>query len=175
MARAPKVYQTRLGFFDTVVAAPSQAAALRAWGVRQNLFATKDAQVTEDPQAVAAAVGRPGTPLMRPAGSQEPFSTAPSLPRAPDRTSRTERRAPHSKEEVTRKPPDRTALDTAERRLVRLSEDHAREAAELKRRREVLEEESKAAHQRWRRERKAAEADVTRERRAFERAGGARA
>ena len=33
-----KVSQAQFGFFDTVVAAPSQAAALRAWGVNQNLF-----------------------------------------------------------------------------------------------------------------------------------------
>ncbi len=33
-----KAFQAPLGFFDTVVAAPSQGAALKAWGSRQNLF-----------------------------------------------------------------------------------------------------------------------------------------
>jgi hypothetical protein len=34
-----KVFQAQFGFYDTVVAAPSQVAALRAWGIHQNLFA----------------------------------------------------------------------------------------------------------------------------------------
>lgn len=33
-----KVFQAQFDFYDVVVAAPSQAAALRAWGVHQKLF-----------------------------------------------------------------------------------------------------------------------------------------
>ena len=33
--RKLKVFQTQFGFFDTVLAAPSQAAALRAWGTHR--------------------------------------------------------------------------------------------------------------------------------------------
>ena len=54
--RRLKVFQVHLGFFETVVAAPSQAAALRAWGTHQNLFADGQARVTDDPQAVEAAL-----------------------------------------------------------------------------------------------------------------------
>ena len=56
--RRLKVFQTHLGFFDTVVAAPSQAAALRAWGLHQNIFADGLARIADDPQAVAAALGK---------------------------------------------------------------------------------------------------------------------
>jgi len=37
--RKLKVFQAQLGFYDTVVAVPGRAAALRAWGVHQDLFA----------------------------------------------------------------------------------------------------------------------------------------
>jgi len=36
--RKLKVFQAQFGFFDTVVAAPSRAAALRAWGARQKIY-----------------------------------------------------------------------------------------------------------------------------------------
>ena len=48
MARALKVYRTPIGFHDAYVAAPSQKAALAAWGADANLFARGSAeQVTE--------------------------------------------------------------------------------------------------------------------------------
>ena len=60
-----KVFQAQFGFFDSVVAAPSQAAALQAWGIHQNLFASGEAKVIEDEAAVAAALAHPETPLRR--------------------------------------------------------------------------------------------------------------
>jgi hypothetical protein len=71
--RKLKVFQAQFGFYDTVVAAPSQAAALRAWGTRQNLFASGDAKVVTDEAAVAAATAQPETPLRRAIGSTDPF------------------------------------------------------------------------------------------------------
>ncbi|RYF99054.1 MAG: cell envelope biogenesis protein TolA, partial [Caulobacteraceae bacterium] len=71
------MFQAQFGFYDTVVAAPSQAAALRAWGVRQNLFADGTARLTDDSQAVEAALAHPETPLRRAVGSSEPFALEP--------------------------------------------------------------------------------------------------
>ena len=63
MAKSPtrklKVFQAQFGFHDSVVAAPSQAAALRAWGTHQNLFADGTARVTTDPKAIQAALAHP--------------------------------------------------------------------------------------------------------------------
>ena len=93
--RRLKVFQARFGFHDSVVAAPSQAAALRAWGVRQNLFADGDAAVADDPQAVAAALAHPETPLRRAAGSNRPFALDPvGLPEWPDEPRREARARP---------------------------------------------------------------------------------
>ena len=55
-ARKLKVFQAQLGFFDSVVAAPSKAAALRAWGTHQDLFASGDARIVTDKAAAAAAL-----------------------------------------------------------------------------------------------------------------------
>src|SRR5688572_9369193 len=69
-----KVYASPQGFYETVVAAPSQKAALEAWGTHQDLFASGMAKVvTDDDEAIAAAVARPGEVLSRPAGSREAF------------------------------------------------------------------------------------------------------
>lgn len=48
MARALKVYRTPIGFHDAYVAAPSQKAALAAWGTKKNLFARGDAGIVTD-------------------------------------------------------------------------------------------------------------------------------
>src|SRR3954464_10059196 len=55
VGRKLKVFQASLGFYATVVAAPSQAAALRAWGIRQNLFGDGVARPAEDEKAVEVA------------------------------------------------------------------------------------------------------------------------
>ena len=83
--RKLKVFQTQFGFFDTVLAAPSQAAALRAWGTHRNLFATGDAKLATDEAAIAAALEHPGIPLRRPVGSNASFVVEPTgLPKIPD-------------------------------------------------------------------------------------------
>src|SRR5438477_9810194 len=75
-----KTFQAHLGFFDTVVAAPSQTAALEAWGARQNLFHAGTASVATDPQAIKAALQKPGVVLKRLAGSGGEFVEQPTLP-----------------------------------------------------------------------------------------------
>jgi hypothetical protein len=83
-ARRLKVFQARLGFYDTVVAAASRAAALRAWGVHQNLFADGGARPADDKTAIDAALAHPETVLKRPAGSRARFEIDPAgLPKAP--------------------------------------------------------------------------------------------
>ena len=81
---ARKVYQAHLGFYDTVIAAPSQASALAAWGSRQNLFRIGVAHVSDDPEAIKAAMAKPGVVLRRPFGSSLPFSQQSPLPALED-------------------------------------------------------------------------------------------
>ena len=112
--RKLKVFQAQFGFYDTVVAAPSQAAALRAWGIHQDLFAGGQARITDDPQAVEAALANPETPLKRAVGSKEPFALeATSLPSVPDppkkpAASKLTAKAPSKPEPTPRPPADRS-------------------------------------------------------------------
>ena len=64
-----KVFRTPIGFHDAYVAAPSQKAALEAWGSDTNLFARGEAELVEDPKLAAAALERPGEVIKVPRGS----------------------------------------------------------------------------------------------------------
>lgn len=55
-----KVYCTPVGFHDAYVAAPSQKAALEAWGAKTNLFAQGAAQTVTDAKLTKAPLSRPG-------------------------------------------------------------------------------------------------------------------
>ncbi|HEY1629946.1 MAG TPA: cell envelope biogenesis protein TolA [Rhizomicrobium sp.] len=78
-----KVFRDHIGFHDTIVAAPSQKAALEAWGAKPSEFAHGFASITEDKDAVAAALAHPGQVLRRPFGSHEGFAVDPKPPKAP--------------------------------------------------------------------------------------------
>lgn len=75
-----KVFQAHLGFYDAIVAAPSQKAAIAAWGAPQAEFRKGFATVTDDPDAVKAALAQPGVVLRRPFGSKEAFAVEPARP-----------------------------------------------------------------------------------------------
>ena len=174
--RKLKVFQAQFGFFDTVVAAPSQAAALRAWGVNQNLFASGEATVTTDEAVVAAATGHPETPLRRAVGSNEPFALEPtSLPTVPDAPKKPAAKvAPKAaKPAAPPKPPaDRSKLDAAEKALRELDDRRKREEADFRREAEELETRREAAQSAYVEARKATTAKVVDERTAYRKAGG---
>jgi hypothetical protein len=149
-----------------VVAAPSQAAALRAWGVHQNLFASGDAKAAPDEADVAAALRHPETPLRRAVGSKDPFEVEPiARPRAPETPKR-------STAKSAKAPADRSALDSAEAALRELDADHEREEGDFRRRREALDAEKDQAHSAYGEGRKAATAALVEARQAYRKAGG---
>jgi len=173
-ARKLKVFQTSSGFTDSVIAVPSKAAALRAWGTHQDLFAQGFAKPATDEAAMEAALAHPETPLFRAVGSSDPFELkARSLPKIPDEPKSKRQRAPRpAKPETQAPPPDRGGLDAAEAVLRKLNEDRAEEEAELSRRWEALHREQDDARQRFLRARKEAEASLDAARVAYRRAGG---
>jgi hypothetical protein len=173
--RKLKVFQAQFGFFDTVVAAPSQTAALRAWGVNQNLFASGEAKLTMDEAAITAATAHPGTPLRRAVGSTDPFVLEPtSLPVVPDAPKKTAVKS-SAKAKPTppaRPPADRSKLDAAETALSDLDERRKREEADFRREAEDLETRRAAAQNAYVDSRKAATATAAKARTAFRKAGG---
>ncbi len=80
-----KVFQTHLGFYDTVIATFSQKSALAAWNSKQDLFKEGLAKVVDDPAIIKQAMDQPGRVLRRPAGSDIAFSLNPPLPKVPKR------------------------------------------------------------------------------------------
>ena len=126
--RKLKVFQAQFGFFDTVLAAPSQAAALGRGERRSKSVCDgtrKGGGAGEGGDLRRLGPG-PGTLLRRAVGSNEPFTLEPtSLPRQfPDAPKATpaSTRPPPSKmkpkaEPVQRPPADRSRLDAAEAAL----------------------------------------------------------
>jgi len=177
-SRKLKVFQAQFGFFDTVLAVPSQAEALRVWGTHRNLFATGNARLATDEAAVAAALEHPGILLRRAIGSEEPFALHPTglpkIPDLPDEPPASRRRAEAKpKSKPTPKPPaDRTKLDAAEAALRELDESRKREEAELEREQEELDRRRAGAQQDYVEDRKAATRAVVAARQAYRKAGG---
>ena len=170
--RPLKVFQAQFGFHDTVVAAPSQAAALRAWGIHQNLFSDGQATIATDPGAIKAALAHPETPLRRAVGSDDPFVLEPTgLPTLPDAPKKP--RAPARPRPEPAKPPaDRSRLDVAETALRKLDDDRKREEATFRRRRDALDAEIAAAQADYVSARKVASAAVVGARKVYREAGG---
>ena len=173
-ARKLKVFQAQFGFYDTVVAASSQAAALRAWGTHQNLFASGDAKITTNEAAVAAALKHPETPLRRAVGSNEPFLLEPtSLPKVPKAPKAATTPAAKTRPSSPAKPPaDRSKLDAAEKMLRSLDDDRKKEEAGFRREADELETRREAAQSAYVEARKAATGKVVEARAAYRDAGG---
>ncbi|WP_300578430.1 hypothetical protein [Phenylobacterium sp.] len=191
--RKLKVFQAQIGFYDTVVATTSQPAALRAWGLRQDLFASGHARLADDPQAIEAARAHPETPLKRAVGSTDAFAVeAAHLPEVPAAAARRKARTAGSTKASTKAPPktrpaksappkakprpkpkpDRRPLEAAEDRLGAIEAERQEEEAAFARRRASLEKEISQAKAAFARSRKAAAADVAQALAAYRKAGG---
>ncbi|MBN8849996.1 MULTISPECIES: hypothetical protein [unclassified Sphingomonas] len=155
-----KVFRTPIGFHDAYVAAPSQKAALEAWGSDKNLFAAGAAEQVDDPGLMAGPLANPGkvircvrgtaaehmAALPKDAPRSKPKRKAEDQPE--QRPSSHARIATRAKPKAKPKPrPSRTALDRAEAALATIEARH-REAsdafackqADLDRERRELEE-----------------------------------
>ena len=83
MPRRLKIFRSHIGFYDTILAAPSMKAAIAAWGANAHIFQHGFAEETGDPDAVSAALARPGVVLRRPFGTKGPYKAQPEAIRAP--------------------------------------------------------------------------------------------
>jgi hypothetical protein len=111
MARALKVYRTPIGFHDAYVAAPSQTAALKAWGTDRNLFARGAAELVTDPALTAAPLAAPGDVIkvMREAPAEEPVAPPAKGEKSTGRAAAPKKKAPPR--------PDRGRLERAEQAI----------------------------------------------------------
>lgn len=154
-----KVFRTPIGFHDAYVAAPSQKAALEAWGSDTNLFASGAAERVEDPELMREPLDNPGKVIRRLRGTMAEHMAA--LPKdAPRRASKKKSQKPVKgakptpapstlKRRPPRKPkrrPSRASLDRTEAALADALERHndaratlTRKQAELDRERRKME------------------------------------
>jgi hypothetical protein len=137
-----KVFQAHLGFYDTIVAAPSRKAALEAWRAGTNEFVKGFAGTTDDPLAVSAALAHPGAVLKRPFGSKGPYKLKADPVPVPKLTAR-QRRLPAAASKQ-RKLANDTARKAAERELRQATQQSAKALAELEERESALEREKTA-------------------------------
>lgn len=154
MARKLKTYQTSIGFYDQVIAAPSMKAALEVWGANSNLFHQGFAHEVDDEDIVAAALVRPGVILKRPVGTNGPFTEHPDLPNdLPRSNAKSKTEIPPAKHLNARAAKE--VDDHAARRAA-----HAFEQEQEKRESERRKAEVAEAKQRARRERAVAKAQA---------------
>jgi hypothetical protein len=134
-----KVFRTPIGFHDAYVAAPSQKAALEAWGTGTNLFANGAAEQVTDPELTKVPLENPGQVVKVLRGTKAEQLAALAKQKPPKRTA-------SPKAEVLPKPakkrpprPSRAPLEKAQAALEKLEERQERERVALDRQLKELE------------------------------------
>jgi colicin import membrane protein len=192
ITRRLKVYTTRIGIRDWAIAASSQKEALKAWDIRDNLFATGAARETNDPTAVELAMQSPGVPVALPGKIRAPEDPHP--PRESKRNARQgepaqivrlddhrRKKAPNVVDlDVRRKdkqrerpkppppPPDRSRLDAAEESLEQFEKETKERRKELDKKKRALDLELEAFETETNRQRERLEKRTEKERDAYE-------
>ena len=178
MAKPPKlkVYRTPIGFHDAYVAAPSQKAALAAWGTDANLFARGVAEEVTDPVLIEEPLARPGEVVKRLRGSAaEQFAALPpDRPKAKRKPAEPDE-APSPKPAARREPPpkpkpDRARLDEAEQALAQAERRHRADTKALAEREAELARERRALADRQQAESAKLQSAVEQARAAYDRA-----
>jgi hypothetical protein len=169
MPRALKVYRTPIGFHDAYVAAPTQKAALAAWGSGHDLFARGQVEIVTDPALTDAPLATPGTVVKRLRGTAAEQVAA--LPRSPKPKPKPNRAAetaakPAARPRVPR--PDRAALEKAEAALAELEARAASALAALAKEEAALTAKRRRLEAEQRHDRDRVEAEVLAARKAYE-------
>ena len=165
-----KVYRTPVGFHDAYVAAPSQKAALEAWGAKTNLFAQGSAHAVTEQALTKAPLQNPGQVIKVLRGSDADQLAA--LEQSASPTGRTaERRQPKpAKAMKPRGPkPSRTKLSKAEKAFEALQARHAKELRRLQEEERALDRKRADLERQQAREIGAANERIERERDQYDR------
>jgi hypothetical protein len=159
LPRKLRVFRTAVGFRDAYVAAPSRAAALRAWGTQKDLFARGSAEEVTDPALASDALSNPGEVVYRTRGGLEEQVAA--LGKLPRRKARRTASAKTGKDIAApapppRKPPrprpSRADVESAEHALTVLEQEQQKAEQDLRKRELALTAERKASEARFARQ-----------------------
>jgi len=155
-----KVYSTPIGFHDALVAAPSQKAALEAWGAGTNLFSQGAAHVVTDKDLAKVPLEHPGQVVRVLRGSKEEQLAALAKQELPKRSKRS------TAEVLPRRPrkrvhkPSRSAVDKAEKALEKLEKRQAGQRQKLEKERDSIERELRELRRRHESERDQAQGEL---------------
>lgn len=150
-----KVYITRIGVRDWIVAADSQKAALKAWDVHRNLFAEGAARVSDDPTHIKIAMKTPGVAVAAPGQATLPLEGGSKERKkakaaAPEKPSNVVAFPAHRRSEAEPpKPPakpaaDRSKFDAAERELREFEREAPKGRAAIEKRLRAVQSELEA-------------------------------
>lgn len=159
-----KVYSTPIGFHDALVAAPSQKAALEAWGASTNLFTQGSAHFVTDAKLAKVPLQNPGQVVKVARGTHAEQLAALANQQRPKRKSEPEPEIVPKKAKRPRKRPSRAALERAEEAVDRLKTRQSEELGQLERERKSLEQQLRGLQRRHGRELDKAQARAGEER-----------
>lgn len=178
-ARKLKVYRTIAGFNDAYVAAPSQKAALEAWGSDRDLFARGIAELVTDPALTAEPLASPGVVVKHSRGTTaehikampdpEPRRQQDDFSDRPKASKQSARSKPAAASKPARKPkPSSAKLQAAEATLDTVKTDYAGKMKVLANQEAKLARERRDLEKRQREDVGAADAAVEEEQQAYD-------
>jgi len=177
MAKTPerkqklKVFRTPIGFHDAYVAAPSQKAALEAWGADGNLFTQGIAEEVNDPQSMVEPLANPGKVIKRVRGSaDEHFAALDRTARAKSKPKVKEGKEGPKPKAKPKPRPSRDELDAAEHALEKAEKKQRKKLAELDEKVRELERKRRDLQRKHEKERDELAGNRDRARSAYERA-----
>lgn len=148
-----KVYRTAIGFRDAYVAAPSKAAALRAWGTDKDLFARGAAELVTDDAASEEPLSKPGEVVYRTRGSlEQQIAALGELPKRKSKAPAEPVAEASPKGSAKRKPkprPSRAKLEAAEQAIADLEQEREEAEAQMRARERALAAEREAMEARF--------------------------
>ena len=169
------VYRMAVGFHDAYVAAPSQKAAIEAWGADKDVFRRGMAEIVDDPELMKEPLSRPGEVVKRLRGTAaEQIAALGDIPRETEAPKA--RKSPKGRTKAAPKPPkpkprpSREKLDEAEQALTDAEARHDEQMAAIRKREAALAAERKALEKEQDREREKLEARREKAREAYEEA-----
>jgi hypothetical protein len=127
-----KVFRTPIGFHDAYVAAPSQKAALEAWGSESNLFASGAAEQVSGAALTKVPLSRPGEVIKVLRGSKaEQVAALGEVAIRKKETGSIKSGATKAEKKPKPEKPSREALDEAEEQVETLRRAQAKELGEI--------------------------------------------
>ena len=154
--RKLKVFSTPIGFHDALVAAPSQKAALEAWGAGTNLFSQGSAHVVTDPELAKVPLQHPGQVVKVLRGSKAEQLAALGKQKLPEPSKRAKAEVLPKRSKERPPKPSGAAVTKAEAALETLEKRQASQREKLEDRRRAVEEELRGLRRRHEREREQA-------------------